>query len=331
MPVVNPAHRRPGGGFQNPWLGPVPGRLGDLLRWLLIERVRHRRAADPPAAAFPIVEPTLIRPRAAADAVTLTWIGHATFLVQIGSRNVLTDPMWGERASPLSFVGPRRRVPPALALAELPPVDLVLQSHNHYDHLDDGTVRALAAGHPAAQWYVPLGVGSFVRARGVRHIFELDWGDTRTTASLTVTCAPAQHFSGRGVSDRNRTLWCSWALHAGSRAVYFGGDSGYHPQFAALRSRLGPFDAVLLPIGAYAPRWFMAPVHMNPEEAVRAYQELTRGGTEPALFAGMHWGTFRLTDEPLDEPPRRTRAAWAAAGLAPDRLWIPRHGETRRL
>jgi len=331
LPVVSAAHRRPGGGFQNPWLGPVPGRFGDLLKWLLIERVLRGRPAGPAAATFPLLEPTLMRPRAHPDAVTLTWIGHATFLIQIGGCNVLTDPMWGDRASPLSFVGPRRRVPPAVALTQLPPIDMVLQSHNHYDHLDDGTVRALAAAHPDARWYVPLGVGAFLHVRGVRHIAELDWWDIRTAGPITVTSAPTQHFSGRGVADRNRTLWCSWVLRAGSRAVYFGGDSGYHPQFPAVRSRLGPFDAVLLPIGAYEPRWFMAPVHMNPEEAVRAYGELTRSGTEPTLFAGMHWGTFRLTDEPFDEPPRRTRAAWAAARLAADRLWIPRHGETRHL
>lgn len=325
------AHRRPGGGFQNPWLGPVPGRLGDLLKWLLIERRARPRPAAPPASAFPTVRSAPTRPRAALEDVTCTWIGHATFLIQIGGCNVLTDPMWGDRASPVPFIGPRRHVPPAMALDLLPPIDVVLQSHNHYDHLDDRTVRALARAHPGAVWLVPLGLAPFVRRRGARHVSELDWWEAGLAGPLTVTSAPAQHFSGRGPTDRNRTLWCSWVLRAGSRAVYFGGDSGFHPQFAAIGSRLGPFDATLLPIGAYEPRWFMRPVHMNPEEAVQAYRDLTDGGANAAVFVGMHWGTFRLTDEPLDEPPRRTRAAWAAAGLQPDQLWVPRHGETRRL
>jgi len=330
LPQVTPPHHRPGGGFRNPWLGALPGRFSGLLRWLLVDRLVRPRSADPPPSAVRVVAPTPGRPRAAPDVITLTWVGHATFLIQIGGRNVLTDPMWGSRASPLAFVGPRRRVPPAMALEHLPPIDVVLQSHNHYDHLDDGTVRALARAHPEASWFVPLGLRDFVRARGVRRVSELDWWEHREAGPLTIASTPAQHFSARGPGDRNRTLWCSWAIRARARAVYFGGDSGLHPEFSAIGVREGPFDAALLPIGAYEPRWFMRPVHMNPEEAILAYRDLTDGGTA-ALFVGMHWGTFRLTDEPLDEPPRRTQSAWAAAGLPSERLWIPQHGETRRL
>lgn len=259
----------------------------------------------------------------------MTWIGHASFLIQIGGCNVLTDPMWGQRASPLSFAGPRRCAPPGMALADLPPVDVVLQSHNHYDHLDAETVRNLAAAHRDAAWFVPLGLRPLIRRLGVSRVSEFDWWERGATGPLDLICAPAQHFSGRGPIDRNRSLWCSWAIRAGPRAVYFGGDSGYHPDFAALGARLGPFDAVLLPIGAYEPRWFMKPVHMDPEEAVRAYRDLTADRAGVTLFGGMHWGTFQLTDEPLDEPPLRTATAWKAAGLMPDRLWLPMHGETR--
>jgi N-acyl-phosphatidylethanolamine-hydrolysing phospholipase D len=280
-----------------------------------------------------VATPTFPSPRAPADALVITWVGHSTFLVQVGGRNVLTDPMWGERASPSRFAGPKRRVPPGIPLSDLPPIDVIVQSHNHYDHLDDWTVRHLARHHPAARWFAPLGVGRWLHGRGVREVTELDWWERRDHDGLTLACAPAQHFSARGPTDRNRSLWCSWGIAAGGRRVYFAGDSGLHPEFARIGERCGPFDAILLPIGAYEPRWFMGPVHMNPEEAVQAYRELARGGgASPApTFVAMHWGTFKLTDEPLDEPPRRLRSAWAAAGEPPDRLWVPAHGGTRAL
>ena len=305
--------------------------MGGLLRWLLIDRVMRPPPPDPASTALPVSTPAFPTPRAARDALLATWVGHATFLLQIGGYNVLTDPMWGERASPAAFLGPTRRVPPGIPLAALPPIDVVVQSHNHYDHLDDGTVRALVRRHQSAKWFVPLGVGRWLQARGVEAVAELDWWDQGAHGPLTLTCAPAQHFSARGLADRNRTLWCSWTIAAARRRVYFGGDSGYHPEFSLIGERCGPFDAVLLPIGAYEPRWFMKPVHMNPEEAVAAFRELThpRGAGDLATFVAMHWGTFKLTDEPLDEPPRRVRAAWHSAGLPPERLWVPAHGETR--
>lgn len=326
-----PAHHRPGGGFQNPWLGAVPGRTSGLLKWLLVDRVVDPPAHDPDPSAFRVTAPAFHSPRAERHALVMTWVGHSTFLLQVGGCNVLTDPMWGDRASPVPFAGPRRWVRPGIALRDLPPIDAVVQSHNHYDHLDDATVRVLADRHPAAQWFAPLGLAPFLRARGVRTVTELDWWDRHDDGRLTFTCAPAQHFSARGLTDRNETLWCSWAIAAGERRVYFGGDTGRHPEFGLIGQRCGPFDAVLLPIGAYEPRWFMKPVHMSPEEAVEAYRELSRPGGTPdsATFVAMHWGTFKLTDEPMDEPPRRVRAAWAGAGLPPARLWVPAHGETR--
>lgn len=264
-------------------------------------------------------------PRAATDAITVTWVGHATFLLQIGGLNVVTDPMWSERASPVQFAGPRRHTAPGVAFDALPPIDVVLQSHNHYDHLDERTVHRLVARDREAEWLAPLGVAPALRKWGVTQVRELDWWDTTRQGSLQLTCTPAQHFSGRGFRDRNRSLWCGWALRAGARAVWFAGDTGYHPEFAAIGTRNGPFDVALMPVGAYEPRWFMRPVHMNPEDAVRAFVDLRAA---PAMVP-MHWGTFKLTDEPMAEPPQRTAAAWRAAGLPPDALWVLTPGETR--
>jgi N-acyl-phosphatidylethanolamine-hydrolysing phospholipase D len=256
----------------------------------------------------------------------LTWVGHSSFLMQIGGRNLLTDPMWSDYASPIQGVGPRRVVAPAVAWDALPPIDGVLISHNHYDHLDRSTVSRLVALAPDASWAAPLGVGGWLRRRGVRQVVELDWWDSVEWGVVTLTATPAQHFSSRTVWDRNATLWTGWVARAGGRAVYWAGDTARHPEFGEIGRRLGPFDAACLPIGAYEPEWFMGAVHMNPEQAVAAFTEL---GSPGATFVAMHWGTFILTDEPLAEPPRRAAAAWAAAGLDPSRLWVPAHGETR--
>jgi N-acyl-phosphatidylethanolamine-hydrolysing phospholipase D len=261
----------------------------------------------------------------------VTWVGHSTLLIQIGGLNVLTDPMWSMRASPLWFVGPRRLTPPAVDFDALPPIDVVLQSHNHYDHLDSRTVRRIARRHPDATWYAPLGLPPKLRRWGVRKIVERDWWQTAEHGRATIGATPAQHFSARGLRDRNRTLWCGWTIEAGGRRVYFAGDTGLHPEFGAIAERYGPFDLVLLPIGAYEPRWFMRRVHLNPEDAMEAYRALCGPYADvpsPTMLA-IHWGTFRLTDEAADEPPARIKALWQTAGLPADQLWVLAHGETR--
>jgi N-acyl-phosphatidylethanolamine-hydrolysing phospholipase D len=279
--------------------------------------------------------PPTVSSRAPVDHLVLTWVGHATFLIQIGGQNVLTDPMWSDRASPVPFAGPRRWTPPGIPFDELPPVDVVLISHNHYDHLDDRTVRQLAGHHSDARWLAPLGLARFLRRRGVRDVLELDWWEETRLGDLAIGCTPAQHFSARGMGDRNRTLWCGWSVGAPARQVFFAGDSGYHPALQTIGDRFGPFHVALLPIGAYEPRWFMRPVHMNPEEAVQAFQDLQRSRPpipgRPVVMVGMHWGTFKLTDEPMAEPPVRARRAWEAAGLDPADLWLPAPGESRAL
>lgn len=317
-------HHIAGGRFRNPWPGAELRGFRELLRWGLERRLRGL-PPDPLAASLPRARPTFLRSGDAGFAIT--WLGHAAALIQIAGANVLTDPMFGDRASPVAFAGPRRWVPPGATLAELPEIHGVVLSHNHYDHLDTGSVRALARRFPGANWFVPLGLARAARRAGVTRVAECDWWEARQCGPLTMTATPAQHFSSRTPFDRNRTLWCGWTVTSQRHRIYFAGDTGYHPAFGEIGRRLGPFDLQLLPIGAYEPRWFMRPVHMDPEEAVRAF--LDAGGSNCGALLPIHWGTFKLTDEPMDEPPRRVRAAWESIGLPPERLWLLRHGETR--
>ncbi len=257
---------------------------------------------------------------------SLTWIGHASFLLQLDGLNVLTDPVFGARASPFTFAGPRRLTPVGLAINQLPPIDLVLISHNHYDHLDDASVRRLAQDHPQAQFVVPLGLKVWFAERGITRVVELEWWQSATLGAARVTSVPVQHFSGRSLRDRNATQWCGLVLELGGRRVLFAGDTGYSKDFADIGARFAPFDLALLPIGAYDPRWFMAAVHVNPEEAVQIHLDI-----DSRLSVAMHWGTFRLTSEPLDEPPQRLAAALRAAGVSEQSFVVYQHGETRVL
>ncbi|HEX8392084.1 MAG TPA: MBL fold metallo-hydrolase [Longimicrobium sp.] len=329
-----PAHHGPDGRFRIPWPLEVPDqtRNGGVLRWQR-ERLSTPRPPNPRPEQLPPGTPDVAHPRAAADDVRITWIGHATFLIQLGGLNLLTDPHFSRRASPLRWMGPSRFVPPAIALDALPPIDAVLLSHDHYDHLDAPTVRRLhrAYGDELA-WIAPLGHAAWLAGMGIRaNVHDVDWWDTvelrGAAGPVTVTCAPAQHWTRRTMREFNNRLWGSFAIRGGNRCLYFGGDSGYFRGYEEIGARLGPFDAVMMPIGAYDPRWFMAPAHMNPEEAVRAYREMGGRGA----FIPMHWGTFRLTDEDPLEPPVRLRKAWADEHLPGDDLHVLRHGDTVRL
>ncbi len=324
------AHHRPGGGFRNPWPSSQMHGFLDFLKWSLIERRRNPRRPDPDSSVFTRAAPSYVVPRAAPDLLTITWIGHTSFLIQIGGLNVLTDPVWSERASPVQFAGPRRWVPPAVEFDALPPIDAVILSHDHYDHLDSSTVSRLAERYPATRWYAPLGVGAFLRRHGARDVIQSDWWDESAFGELRLTCLPAQHFSGRTLGKRNTTLWCGWALRTGHQSLFFAGDTALHPDFGSIATRCGPFDVAILPIGAYEPRWFMGSVHMNPEDCIQAVDQLEGGqrGNRLVMIAA-HWGTFKLTDEPMDEPPARMRERWGAAGRVGKDLWIMRHGETR--
>jgi N-acyl-phosphatidylethanolamine-hydrolysing phospholipase D len=253
---------------------------------------------------------------------SITWIGHSTMLVRMDGITLLTDPIFSDRASPVPFAGPKRLVPPGVPLCELPPIDCVLVSHDHYDHADAASLAALAQG--GARFVVPLGMRELIRSVGGTAI-ELDWWQSTTIGAVRIHCVPSQHFSGRSLVDENRRLWAGWVVAGPARRFYHPGDTGYFAGFADIGERLGPIDLAAMPIGAYDPPSIMRVVHLNPEEAVQAARDL-----RARRVVGMHWGTFDLTDEPLDEPPRRFRAAAARAGFDEAHAWILSVGETRR-
>ena len=326
------AHHRPEGGFRNPWPSAQTHGFLDFLKWSLIERRRNPRRPDPDPRTFPQAVPGYVYPRAAPEVFTVSWVGHTSFLLQLGGLNILLDPVWGDRASPLRFAGPRRRVPPAIVFDELPPVDVVCLSHDHYDHLDTPTIKRLTTRYPAIQWYAPLGVGEYLGKHGALSVVERDWWQTSSLGEVAFTSVPAQHFSGRSLGNRNQTLWCGWVIRSASHSVFFAGDTALHPDFDVIARKCGPFDVAILPIGAYEPRWFMGSVHMNPEDSVSAFGQLHANQSARTLrFLASHWGTFKLTDEPLDEPPQRVRDLWRASSFDDEHLWIMQHGETRSL
>ena len=255
----------------------------------------------------------------------VTFIGHSTFVIQTPAGNVLTDPVYSQRAGPFNVFGPRRVRQPGVRFGDLPPISVVLLSHNHYDHCD---VRALGR---LAECFDPLVVtplrnAALVRSTGIRRVQELDWWEDVKTASLQVSLTPAQHFSARGPFDRNRSLWGGFMLVGGDVRIYFAGDTGAGPSFREIRQRLGRIDLALLPIGAYEPRWFMKDVHMNPGEAVQAHLDL-----EPAQSIGMHFGTFQLTTEGIDEPLRALEEACRDRDVPQERFRTLDVGESFRL
>ena len=248
-----------------------------------------------------------------ADAV-VTFIGHATFLIQTAAGNLMTDPMYSEHAGPFNLAGPKRVRQPAIRFEDLPPISTVLLSHNHYDHCDLATLRKLA--HKFDPLVVTLlGNSRLVRSAGIRRVEELDWWQAATSSALPITATPAHHFSARTPFDRNRALWGGFVFTVGDRRIYFAGDSAYAGFFREIPERLGSIDLALLPIGAYEPRWFMRSVHMNPAEAVRAHLDL---GAPESI--GMHFGTFQLTLEGIEEPMRALETARRDAGVPASRF-----------
>lgn len=256
---------------------------------------------------------------------TVTFVGHSTFLIQTRAGNVLTDPMFSARASPLPFVGPRRVRAAAIRLEDLPQISIVLLSHNHYDHCDLPTLRALRRRFDP-QVITPLNNGRFARKARIRRVEELDWWQQTTSSPVHVTATPAQHFSARTPFDRNRALWSGFVVEIERRRIFFAGDSGYAPHFREVRERFGEIDLALLPIGAYEPRWFMKDIHMDPREAVLAHLDL---GARQSV--GMHFGTFQLTTEGIDEPLAGLKTARREHGVSDATFTTLGFGESLQL
>jgi N-acyl-phosphatidylethanolamine-hydrolysing phospholipase D len=320
---LGPAPREPDGLFTNT-VGTLPhGSLGVRLAFFA-RRVAGAFSERPGAPERLVNDGAFLRENAKHSVPTVTWVGHATMLVQMDHATFLTDPTWSDTASPVSFTGPKRFVAPGVALEDLPPIDFVVVSHNHYDHLDLGTLTALAARRPETRFFVPLENGTLLRENGIENVEELDWGESRDFAGVRVHCLPAQHWSRRGIADGQKALWSSWAVTGPERRFYFAGDTGYFEGFARIAQALGPFDLAALPIGAYEPVAMMQASHMDPEEAVQAAVDL-----RSRRAVAMHYGTFDLSDEPLDEPPRRFRDAAAGSDLGAEAAWVMKVGETR--
>lgn len=324
--TANPPAHHTAGGFRNPWEGAEDAHKG------MLAFLKTRYFGDTPwpetngaGDKIPRRDPDLEAITTPGPAPQVTWIGHATVLIQYDGLNILTDPVFSKRASPLPFAGPRRITPPALSAATLPPIDVVVLSHNHYDHMDLDAIRTIG---DQAFWVVPLENGRLLEAAGITNYRELDWWQQVTFGRLSVTLTPARHWSGRGLFDRRRSLWGSFALRfADGYSVWYGGDTADVPGlFEEIGRRAGPFDLALIPIGAYAPRDFMGSSHATPEEAVRIH-----GAIRARQSIGVHWGSYILSAEPVDEPPRRLAAAVAARGLTPGSFTTLAIGETRRL
>lgn len=317
-----PAHHTKGG-FQNPYLAHKKRSYSSYLKMRYFSNIEY---ADYEGNAYkvPVVSPDLEQIRHPADGLQITWIGHATMLIQYKGIAILTDPIFSDRASPVGFAGPKRYTPPALRIPDLPKTDFVVISHNHYDHLDRRSVQKIGS---APVWLVPLGLKSWFVEVGVaeNRVIELDWWEEREFDRTTITAIPAQHWSARSLWDRNRSLWASWMLEIDDATIWYSGDTGYNPhQFKEIGRLFNTVDLALITIGAYQPRWFMKDMHINPTEAVQIFQDIK---ADSAI--GIQWGTFQLTAEPIDDPPVKLREALAAKGISQDKFETMKIGEIK--
>ena len=310
-------------GFRNIYQYPEHG-FADFLRWKL-GRIPDEQPAIPRAQMIPYV-PDIVAPdyqciyHPDPAKIQITWIGHSTFLIQVEGINILTDPIFNSRSSPLG-IGFERKSPPGIPFDRLPPIHAVLISHNHYDHLDLYTVKKLGN---SPKYFIPLKLGQWFLDQKITNYVEMDWWDTSIFKNIRIVSIPSQHFSRRTALDGNKTLWAGWVLETKYGKILFAGDTGYSPHFKEIREKLGPMHVASLPIGAYRPRWFMKTIHMDPPDAISAHKDL-----QAQQSIAMHWGTFSITDEPLGEPPLYLKKAMKEASLADETFLIMKFGETR--
>ena len=314
-------HHLPDGSFQNVYFSSINKPFSDLIKW------RWGRT-QPEIFNFKLYknDPKFLKEN--RDIPTLTWIGHSTLLIQYKGVNILTDPHLTQRASPFSFAGPKRYTSPGLSLDDLPIIDLILISHNHYDHLDELTIKTIIKNQPdkPPNIFVPLKLKQWFFDLGITNITELDWQESIKFGEWEVHAVPVQHWSARTPFDRNKTLWAGWVLETEGFRFFFAGDTGYSKDFKNLGEKFGQFDLAAIPIGAYEPRWFMKDAHVNPEEAVMIHQDINA-----RYSVGIHWGTFIMTDEPVEEPPKRLLVALEKAGISEENFFVMEHGETKVL
>lgn len=300
--------------FFNPWGENVAKSLWDVMKWKITSDAKNwEEVSESQHHELPAVT---------AGQTSVTWVNHSTFLIRAQGLNILTDPVWSKRTSPFSFAGPKRVQAPGLSWDKLPKIDVVTVSHNHYDHLDLDTLLELEK-RDQPLFLVALGDGGWLKKKGLKNVVEKDWWEVAEFGAAKFTFLPAQHWSARWTWDRNESLWGAWGVEVNGQKIYHAGDTGLGPHFAETRERWGSPDIALLPIGAYEPRWFMKPMHMNPSDAVEAMELL---GAKQAI--GMHFGTFQLTDEAREQPVKDLAEALAKKNIPATKFPAPKFGES---
>ena len=314
-------HHLSDGSFQNRHTSSINKSFIDLIKWRW-----ERNQPEPFNFKLYKNDPKFLKSN--RELPTLTWVGHSTLLIQYKGVNILTDPHFTQRASPVSFAGPKRDTPPGLSIDDLPIIDLILISHNYYVHLDKLTIKTIIKNQPdkTPNIFVPLKLKQCFLDLGITNITELDWQKSIRLGAWEVHAVPVQHWSARTPFDRNKTLWAGWVLETEGFRFFFAGDTGYSKDFKNLGKKFGLFDLAAIPIGAYEPSWFHKKAHVNPEEAVMIHQDINA-----RYSVGIHWGTFIMTDEPVEEPPKRLLDALEKAGISEENFFVMEHGETKVL
>ena len=321
FPETMKSHHLADGTFKNNYIESIDKPLSALMKWQW-----NRETPEP--ISFPMAKNDPIFLDNNRSEPTLTWIGHSTLLLQFEGINILTDPHLTQRASPVSFAGPERYMKPGISIKDLPHIDLIVISHNHYDHLDRLTLEKIneKQSDKPPRIYVPLKQKNWFKKLDISNVVEMDWWEEQEFQDWKVHAVPVQHWSGRSLYDRNKVLWAGWVLEHPKFRFFFSGDTGYSKDFLNLRRKFESFDLAAIPIGAYSPRWFMEKAHVNPEEAVKIHKDINS-----RYSVAIHWGTFILTDEPVDEPPKLLEMALAKYGIPNEYFFVMQHGETRSL